>query len=476
MVFSSPSFLYYFLPITIFCYFLVGIINRDNVEYKNFVLLFFSLTFYFYGAGQYTILLLAITVSSYVFGILIEKSKRKRLLFLFSISFPLFLLFVFKYTNFFMSQAVSLAANFGIPFIIPKTNIILPIGISFYTFQCLSYIIDIYLKKEKPERNFFDLLLYISMFPQLIAGPIVRYKTIAKQLHNRTTSLNDFSVGAARFMYGLSKKVIIADACGLVADTAYGVPLEIVSTPVAVIGSFAYFLQIYFDFSAYSDMAIGLGKLFGFHFPENFYRPYSSSSITDFWKRWHITLSSWFRDYLYIPIGGSRKGRCGTYLNLWIVFLCTGIWHGANWTFLLWGIYHGTLLSIERFFNLRKHECFEILWRIITIILIYFGWIIFRSESLDQAFVFYSHIFYPRNWELVESVYNILTNKNVFIMLVAFSTLFFPKNFVMGKIFENVNCSITELLVKNLALIAIMAYSICIIASGNYSPFIYFQF
>ena len=475
MVFSSPSFLFYFLPITIVCYFLVGFLSRNNVEHKNIVLLFFSLIFYLYGSGQYIILVLAIAVSSYIFGLLIAKAKRKHELFIISISFPLLLLFVFKYTNFLTSQAGIIAPILGLPYI-PQTNIILPIGISFYTFQCLSYVIDVYLGKEKPERNFFDLLLYISMFPQLIAGPIVRYSTIAKQLHNRSVNFDDFSLGAARFMYGLFKKVVIADACGLVADTAYGVPLEMVSTPVSVIGSCAYFLQIYFDFSAYSDMAIGLGRIFGFHLPENFNRPYSSSSVTEFWRRWHMTLSTWFRDYLYFSIGGSRKGNRRTYLNLWIVFLCTGIWHGANWTFILWGIYHGALLSIERLANLRVHQRLEILWRVITILLIYLGWIIFRSVSLDQAAVFYSHIFYPRNWEMVDALHNVLTHKNIFIMLLAFTSVFFPKSFVMGKYFENVGSRKVESLAKAFVLIAMMLYSIFVMASNNYSPFIYFQF
>ena len=475
MVFSAPSFLYYFLPITIISYLAAGFFTRNNIEFKNIVLLFFSLLFYIYGSGQYLVLVIAITLSSYIFGLLITKTDKKRILFIFSVSFPLFLLFVFKYTNFFVSQAVVIAPLLGLP-PLPQTSIILPIGISFYTFQCLSYVIDVYLGKEEPERNFFDLLLYISMFPQLIAGPIVRYSTIAKQLHERSVGINDFAQGATRFMYGLSKKVIIADACGLVADTAYGIPLETVSTPVAAIGSCAYFLQIYFDFSAYSDMAIGLGRIFGFHFPENFNRPYSSSSVTEFWRRWHITMSTWFRDYLYFSLGGSRKGNRRTYINLWIVFLCTGLWHGANWTFLVWGIYHGALLSTERLFNLRTHERFAVFWRFATLFLIFLGWIIFRAESLTQAGVFFSHILFPRNWETADSLQNVLTNKNILLMFLASTSLFFPKNFVMGKYFERIDCFKAESMVKVFAMTAMILYSTLIIASNNYSPFIYFQF
>lgn len=474
MVFSSPSFLFYFLPITLAFYFFIGAVNTTRIRGRNVVLLFFSLVFYFYGSGKYVVLVLAITLSSYIFGLLINTAKKKRFLFIVSVSFPLLLLFIFKYANFFTHEMATLASMSGLP-PLPHTSIILPIGISFYTFQCLSYIIDVYLKKEKPERSFFNLLLYIIMFPQLIAGPIVRYSTVTRQLPKRKESLNDFSRGAVRFVYGLSKKVLIADACGLVADTAYNVPLDKVSTSVALIGSFAYFLQIYFDFSAYSDMAIGLGRIFGFNFPENFNRPYSSSSVTEFWRRWHITLSSWFRDYVYFPLGGSQKGALQTYRNLWIVFLCTGIWHGANWTFILWGAYHGALLSVERFFNLRVHHRFRTIWRIATILCVYLGWIMFRSTSLSQAITFYSHIFHLQNWDMDYTLRNVMTHKNISLMLLGVSSIFFPENFVVGTYLEHEN-SRTAMVARGTLMTLIMLFSLFVIASNNYSPFLYFRF
>lgn len=474
MVFSSPVFLYYFLPITLISYFFVGLITQKKINGQNIALLIFSLIFYGYGSGKYVLLLLAMVLSSYFFGLFIDNAKRKHLLLGFGVSGPLLLLGVFKYTNFLVEQIGSLASILGLPQL-PKINIILPIGISFYTFQSLTYVIDVYYKREKPEKNFLNLLLYISMFPQLIAGPIVRYSEVAKQLHNRITNLNDFSSGATRFIYGLSKKVIIADACGIVADTAYNVPIGTLSTPVALIGAYAYFLQIYFDFSAYSDMAIGLGRILGFHFPENFNRPYSSSSITEFWRRWHMTMSFWFRDYLYFPLGGNRKGKQRTYFNLWVVFLCTGLWHGANWTFVLWGIYHGALISAERLLDLRKHEQFDVFWRVSTILLIYLGWILFRAESLTQAFAFYSHIFFPTNWEMVASMRNVLTHKNLLLISIGSSIIFFPKDLVIGKYLENEQ-SYIAVLAKTAVVTVVMLFSIILISSNNYSPFVYFQF
>jgi len=474
MVFSSPVFLFYFLPITLTSYFLISLISQKSIKSINLVLLVFSLIFYIYGSGKYLLLLFVSVLSCYIFGLLISNAKKKRLLLLLGVSCPLLLLGVFKYTNFLMEQFGNLASVLGLPQL-PKTNIILPIGISFYTFQSLTYVIDVYQKREKPEKNFINLFLYISMFPQLIAGPIVRYNEIAKQLHSRVSGLNDFSSGAIRFIYGLSKKVIIADACGIVADTAYNVPIGTLSTPVALIGAYAYFLQIYFDFSAYSDMAIGLGRIFGFTFPENFNRPYSSSSITEFWRRWHMTMSFWFRDYLYFPLGGNRKGKLRTYFNLWIVFLCTGLWHGANWTFVLWGIYHGALISTERLLDQRRHERFDLFWRFSTVLLVYLGWILFRADSLTQAYAFYSHIFFPTNWEMAESLRNILTHKNLLLILLGSSIIFFPRDFVIGKYLENEH-SYKAVMAKTAVITVAMLLSIIIISSNNYSPFLYFQF
>ncbi|MEN8155159.1 MAG: MBOAT family O-acyltransferase [Acidobacteriota bacterium] len=474
MVFSSPVFLFYFLPVTILSYFGISFISKNNGNIKNLVLLFFSMVFYFYGSGKFILIVLAVTLSCYIFGLFINNNKKNPIFFFISISLPLLLLIIFKYANFITLQIGSLAELAGLP-PIPATSLILPIGISFYIFQALSYVIDVNSKKVEPEKNFFNLLLYISMFPQLIAGPIVRYSKIAKQIHNRRENLNDFSLGASRFVYGLSKKVIVADACGIVADTAYNTPLDAVTTPVALIGSLAYFLQIYFDFSAYSDMAIGLGRIFGFSIPENFNRPYSSSSISEFWRRWHITLSQWFRDYLFFPLGGPYKGLIRTYVNLWIVFILTGIWHGANWTFLIWGIYHGGFIFLEKLFGLDKHKKLHFKWRIITVFLVYMGWIIFRSDTMGQAFVFYSNIFIPTNWEITSSFLTTLTHKNVLLMILGLFSLFLPKDLVIGKYLEKGNNN-TALFLRVAVMTIVLIYSIFIIASNNYSPFIYFQF
>lgn len=473
MVFSSPVFIFYFLPLSIISYFIVGKTFRSEIKPQNIILLFFSLLFYLYGSGKYILLVFLITLSSYFFGLVVETAKNK-FAFPLAVAFPLAFLFVFKYANFFTLQLGTLADSLGLPQM-PHTDFILPIGISFYTFQCLSYVVDVYTGKEKPEKHFLDLFLYISMFPQLIAGPIVRYSKIAKQLHRRKVDVTDFAAGASRFIYGLSKKVIIADACGMVADTAYGLPAEMFSTPTCLIGAFAYFLQIYFDFSAYSDMAIGMGRIFGYRFPENFYRPYSSASITEFWRRWHMTMSFWFRDYLYFPLGGSRKGPLRTYCNLWIVFLCTGLWHGANWTFLAWGIYHGVLLSIERILNLRTHETLNGFWKSITILIVYLGWIVFRADSIDQALSFYSHIFFPTRWTLDPSLASVLTHKNIAFMLVGFSSILFPKHFVVGKFIEN-ESNVFGLTARFAVMSIAASYAALLIASDNYSPFIYFQF
>lgn len=474
MVFSSPVFLFYFLPAAILSYFIFFFIEKKGTRLKNSVLLFFNLIFYLYGSGQYFVLLLLVTFFVYIFGIFVNYVKFKKLLYVSAIIFPLILLFFYKYTNFIVSQYISIANSYGLP-VVEQTSIILPIGISFYVFQCISYVIDVYRNDEKPERNFFDLLVYISMFPHLIAGPIVRYSTISKKLHEREVTVDNFALGSVRFIYGLSKKIILADSCGQVADAAYGIPSELTTSSVAIIGTFAYFLQIYFDFSAYTDMAIGLARIFGFRFPENFNRPYSSSSVTEFWRRWHITLSSWFRDYLYIYLGGSRKGKTRTYINLWIVFLCTGIWHGANWTFLFWGVYHGGLLFIERLFNLRTHERFVPFWRVITVLLIMLSWVLFRADSLGQAGIFYSQIFYPRIWDVPDALQNVLTHKNIFFIFVGSISLILPRDFVVGKYLENSNH-----VLANPSRIAVMTllmlYSTFLIASNNYSPFIYFQF
>lgn len=379
MVFSEPIFLFIFLPLTLALYFISG---RGA---RNIVLLLMSLFFYAWGEKIYVLVLLGSIAVNYGFGLLISGALgRRRLVALWGGVFAnLALLGYFKYTGFLLgSFGFADAAAHAPP---------LPIGISFFTFQALSYLIDLYFGRVQVQRDPLRLALYISLFPQLIAGPIVRYAEIDAALIDRTTTRGDVSAGTHRFVQGLAKKAFLADPLGLVADQIFGIPAGGLSLEVAWLGALCYSLQLYFDFSAYSDMAIGLGRIFGFRFPENFDYPYVSTSITEFWRRWHMTLSRWFRDYLYIPLGGNRAGSGRTYLNLSIVFLATGLWHGAAWTFVFWGAYHGAFLILERLglgrLLLLSPRGLRHTYLILVVI---FGWVAFRAETFAQMSDFYA--------------------------------------------------------------------------------------
>jgi alginate O-acetyltransferase complex protein AlgI len=336
LVFSSPIFLFIFLPATLLLYFLAG------KAVRNLLLLVISLVFYAWGEELYVLILLASIALNYLFGLGIDFAiGRQRLWWLWGgVVGNLLLLGYFKYTGFILQ-------NMGVENAAALTPV-LPIGISFFTFQALSYLIDLYYRRVQVQKNPLNLALYISLFPQLIAGPIVRYSEVEKEIIDRTVTRSDVAEGVQQFVRGLAKKTLLADPMGLVADRVFAIPEAGLTPETAWLGAICYSLQLYFDFSAYSDMAIGLGRIFGFKFPPNFNYPYTARSVTDFWRRWHMTLSRWFRDYLYIPLGGNRHGATRTYLNLWIVFLATGIWHGAAWTFIIWGAYHGAFLIIER--------------------------------------------------------------------------------------------------------------------------------
>ena len=352
MVFSSTIFLFGFLPAVIICYYARQLVAANKL--RNALLLFGSYLFYLYGAAGFVLFLIGSTMADYLLGLLIERDvRRKRLWLLLALLCNIGLLAYFKYANFFVGELNLVFANLGFTRI-EWREVILPIGISFFTFKKLSYILDVYQGKVRAQKNIVDFALYVAIFPQLIAGPIMRYHAVRQQLKERRESWLLFYDGAIRFCWGLAKKVMVAEACGRIADFAFALDPGRLDTKTAWLGAIAYTLQIYFDFSAYSDMAIGLGMLFGFTFPENFKRPYSALSITDFWHRWHITLGRWFRDYLYIPLGGNQKGAGRTCLNLSVVFILCGLWHGANWTFLLWGIFHGALLIIERITGIRN--------------------------------------------------------------------------------------------------------------------------
>ena len=390
MLFSSSVFIYLFLPITLFGYFVVF---RKSRKWQNIFLLFVSLFFYAWGEPKFVLIMLLSIFMNWLFGLLVNKENKKigKIIVGCTVVFNLAILFVFKYLMFSMEVVTEI---FNINMKIP--NIALPIGISFFTFQAMSYVIDVYRGCGQVQKNILNVGLYISFFPQLIAGPIVRYETIADQIENRRETLNDFADGFGRFIIGLSKKVLLANNFALVADELFdslagGASISVAS---AWLGAICYTLQIFFDFSGYSDMAIGLGKMFGFHFLENFNYPYISKSVSEFWRRWHISLGTWFRDYVYIPLGGSRVNKPRLVFNLFVVWFLTGVWHGANWTFITWGLMYFVLLSIEKLtvFGklLEKAKVFN--W-IYTILFVVCGWVLFRANSITDALIYLKSMF-----------------------------------------------------------------------------------
>ena len=374
MVFSSITFLFYFLPIVLIIYYLIP--NK----YKNIVLLISSFIFYFYGEPKNIYIMILSILATYIFGILIDKYKKtkySKIFLILSIFINIGLLIYFKYADFIIKNI-----NLWLSNKIDLIHVILPIGISFYTFQLISYIVDVYRGEAKVQKNIIKLATYISLFPQLIAGPIVRYTTIENQLENREYNMKNFSIGVRRFIIGLGKKVMIANVMGNLIN------IFLVSDEKSVLFYWLYaialMIQIYFDFSGYSDMAIGLGKMLGFDFPENFNYPYIATSITDFWRRWHISLSSWFRDYIYIPLGGNRVSKLKWIRNIIIVWMLTGLWHGAEWNFVIWGLYFGVLLIIEKVFLLKwLQKIPKVISRIYTLFIVMISFIIFNGEGIS---------------------------------------------------------------------------------------------
>lgn len=368
MVFSSATFVLIFLPI-------VFLVNRLLPRaLQNTFLVLASLIFYGWGEPVYILIMILSSVINYV----LTRHMTSRLMLVLAVVFNIGMLAVFKYSDFLIHNVNAL---FGSQFSLP--GIPLPIGISFYTFQTLSYVIDVYRKRTKPQKNYINLLLYITFFPQLIAGPIVVYVDIEKQIKERVMTLDSVASGVSRFIVGLAKKLIVANTAALIVDDLY--TQQTFGSGAAWLMMIAYMLQIYFDFSGYSDMAIGLGRMFGFHFKENFNYPYSAKSIQDFWRRWHISLSSWFKDYVYIPLGGNRKGKGRTVMNKLIVFFLTGLWHGASWTFVLWGLYHGFFLLLEEVvFKVERWP--RIVRHVYTLLVVGIGFIFFRAETLGQGF------------------------------------------------------------------------------------------
>jgi len=474
MLFSSLAFIFGFLPTLLVIYF---IIPPKFIKMKNLILLLFSLFFYSWGEPKNIILMLLTVFISYIFGLCIdyfsEKNNKKLKLtsFIVSIIFILSSLIYFKYTNFFINNINSLFnTNFTIK------EIILPIGISFYTFQILSYIIDLYRNKISVQKNFFNLALYISFFPQLIAGPIVKYETIEEQLSVRNHSLEKAINGLERFLIGLGKKIIIANNMAIIADAVFNsTELQNLSSLTILFGLLAYTFQIYFDFSGYSDMAIGLGKIFGFEFLENFNYPYIAKSITDFWNRWHISLTTFFREYLYFPLGGNRVSKKRWIFNFSLVWLLTGFWHGAAWTFILWGIYYLILLLLEKtVFKKVITKIPNIIKWLITFILINIGWAIFRANNLNDLVIILKNIFTNFDGisiiEFLKNNHKIISSLPYIILAIVFST-----NIV--QIIDNKysNKRIYNILKKSFILI-IFVLCISSLVSSLYNPFIYFRF
>lgn len=461
MVFSSITFLFYFLPIVLLVYYIVP--NK----FKNSILLISSFVFYFYGEPKYIVIMIATIITTYIFGILIDRnSKYKQIYLMLSIIINLSFLLYFKYIDFLITNI-----NLWLTNKIDLINVILPIGISFYTFQLLSYIIDVYNGKAKVQKNIFKLAMYVSLFPQLIAGPIVRYTTIEQQIEKREYTLEKFSLGVRRFIIGLGKKVLIANVLGEL------IQIFLVSNEKSVLFYWIYgisnMLQIYFDFSGYSDMAIGLGKMFGFEFLENFNYPYIATSITDFWRRWHISLSSWFRDYIYIPLGGNRVNKIKWLRNILIVWLLTGLWHGAAWNFILWGIFFGILLIIEKVF-LEKYlkKAPKLISRIYVLIIVMISFIIFSGENANQIFENIKGLIGINSIPVIteESLYYF---KSYFVIIVTGIIGATPilKNIASTK---KINKFINIL--EPVFLLMLLLVCTSYIIDGSFNPFLYFRF
>lgn len=466
MVFSSTIFLCVYLPLVLLGYYICP------KKGKNLFLLIVSLIFYAWGEPKYVFLMIFSILVNYVFGLLMDKhrenKKRLKLLLVISVIIDLGLLSVFKYTDFIITNINSV---FGAGF--DLLNIALPIGISFYTFQAMSYTIDVYRDDVRVQRNLIDFGMYITMFPQLIAGPIVRYSDVQDQLAERNVTTADFSEGIMRFVVGLGKKVLLANQMGAVWTQIYALGGDI-SALMAWTGAAAYTFQIYFDFSGYSDMAIGLGRMFGFKFPENFRYPYESVSITDFWRRWHITLSTWFKEYLYIPLGGNRRGLARQALNLLIVWTLTGFWHGAGWNFVMWGLYYFAILFIEKLFLLKALDKLPRLFRhAYALLLIVIGWVIFASDDLSVMLPYLGSMFGANGALGGMDVYTLLTRAALMVICCVASTEL-PRRLLVtaaGKMNEK-----AAFTVKSVLTLTLLALSVVFLIGDSYNPFLYFRF
>ena len=466
MLFSSIPFLYYFLPCVLLVYFLVP------RRLKNTVLLLSSLFFYAWGEPRFVVFMLIAIVQGYVFGLLVEKFRNgrgARLCLALSAVISLGLLAYCKYADFFISSFNALT---GLS--IPLLKVSLPIGISFYTFQILSYVIDVYRGDVPAQRNFIDLAAYVAMFPQLIAGPIVRYSDIAAQLKERTHSMENAALGARRFILGLAKKVLLANVLyGLITTYKDSGEKTVLFTWLYAA---AYVLHLYFDFSGYSDMAIGLGRIFGFHFEENFNYPYISSSVTEFWRRWHMSLGTWFRDYVYIPLGGNRKGKARWLLNIFIVWLLTGLWHGAAWTFVLWGLFFAVFLTAEKLLYGRALAKTHVVKHLYVLLLVVVSFVLFDSATVSEAAGAIGALFGAGGLagSNALSVYYLRSYAVVFLIGIVGATPLPAR--IAGKLTATKNGGKVMAAAEPLVLLALLALCTAFLVDGSFNPFLYFRF
>lgn len=471
MVFSAPTFIFAFLPLVLIIYYI------SPRKIRNLILFLVSLVFYAWGEPVYITIMLFSTIFDYMNGILIEKCKdggqirRARLVLINSIIINLSILAFFKYSNFFISNVNHIFSSN-----IALLSLTLPIGISFYTFQTMSYTIDVYRGDVDAQKNIINFGAYVTLFYQLVAGPIVRYKDIAEQLECRKETIDSFSYGVRRFIIGLFKKVMLANNIGLLWEQISLTPIDILPVLTAWLGAISFTLQIYFDFSGYSDMAIGIGSMFGFTFLENFDFPYISKSITEFWRRWHISLGTWFKEYVYIPLGGSRQGKLKLIRNLLIVWGLTGLWHGANWNFIIWGMYFGIILILEKIFLLKYLEKIPFWLRhVYTMVLIVFSWMIFAFEDISKVGQYLKTMLGLNQSVLVnyETIYLLSTNWILLFFCIASSTKLI--SFILNKVLQS-SYKNSLILGENIVYIFMFFISIYFLIGASYNPFLYFRF
>ncbi|MCL1983608.1 MAG: MBOAT family protein [Clostridiales bacterium] len=474
MLFSSVVFIGCFLPPVLLVYYTL---LKGKRLLQNYFLLFASLVFYAWGEPLFVFALIGSFTGNWAFGLLIGKhrgsQRASKLILVLMLAFNLSVIFVFKYLMFTVANVnLLLGASFAVPLIV------LPIGISFFTFQAISYVVDVYRGRKAPQKNLLNVGLYIAFFPQLVAGPIIRYETIADQIAGREESFSSFSIGACRFIVGLSKKVLLANSFAVVADKSFAVAQAgDLSVSFAWLGAIAYALQIFFDFSGYSDMAIGLGRMFGFRFPENFNYPYISKSATEFWRRWHISLGSWFRDYVYFPLGGSRvSSRARLVLNLFIVWLLTGIWHGANWTFVCWGLLYFALIAIEKTIQFEKLPLPGFLKRTYILLFVLVGWVLFRSGTVADAAWYLKVMFGFSGSPLTDANAAVYLKENLVYFLFGILSSTPAAKAIIAKA-EGAGALRSAASVGYAAIFALVfLISLSYLAKGTYNPFIYFNF